>query len=189
NVGITAVSWSPTTNLSILLWTHRLADPPNVINGPTTIIAGTQPYTCEPDRSYANVENPAGVVTALDPGDRTTLWVSHQWANSAARCVWNTRLIQYRIESSPRRRRWPHPVHVPENSLRPLPAAPSGHRTARFWGKLSLSSLFSWNGPWSQDANCHDVPRRNPPGVGPCVGRGAIPRRHPGRGHRSRRRH
>jgi hypothetical protein len=105
NVGITAVSWTPTTNLSILLWTHRVSEPPNAIDGPITVIAGTQPYTCEPDRSYANVENPAGVITALDPADSTKLWVSHQWANSAARCVWNTRIIQYQVETSTARGR------------------------------------------------------------------------------------
>jgi hypothetical protein len=111
NVGITAVSWTPTTNLSILLWTHRVSDPPNTMNGPTIIIAGTQPYTCEPDRTYANVENPAGVITAVEPGDGTKLWVSHQWANSAARCVWNTRIIQYQIVSSTRRIRSPRTGH------------------------------------------------------------------------------
>jgi hypothetical protein len=107
NVGITAVSWTPTTNLSILLWMHRVSDPPNTISGPFTVIAGTQPYSCEPDKPYANVENPAGVTTALDPADGTKLWVSHQWANSAARCVWNTRIIQYQLEASARRSRSP----------------------------------------------------------------------------------
>jgi hypothetical protein len=111
NVGISAVSWTPTTDLSILLWTHRVSDPLNTINGPTTIIAGTQPYTCEPDKPYANVENPAGVITALDPGDGTKLWVSHQWANTAARCVWNTRIIQYQVQSSTRRIPSPRTAH------------------------------------------------------------------------------
>jgi len=105
NVGITAVSWTPTTNLSILLWTHSASDSPNTIHGPMIVIAGTQPYTCELGRTYANVENPAGVITALDPADGAKLWVSHQWANSSARCVWKTRIVQYQIEApSPRSR-------------------------------------------------------------------------------------
>ena len=33
-------------DLSVLLWTHRKSDPPNTFSGPTTIVAGTQPYTC-----------------------------------------------------------------------------------------------------------------------------------------------
>ena len=102
NVGITAVSWTPTTNLSILLWTHRASDSPNTIHGPMTVIAGTQPYTCELGRTYANVENPAGVITALDPTDGTMLWVSHQWADSSARCMWKTRIIQYQVEAPSR---------------------------------------------------------------------------------------
>jgi hypothetical protein len=100
NVGITAVSWSPATNLSILLWTHRTSDPPNTMHGPTIVVAGTQPYACEPDKTFANVENPAGVVTALDPADGTKLWVSHQYAGSAERCVWNTRIVQYQVGAS-----------------------------------------------------------------------------------------
>lgn len=97
NVGITAVSWTPTTDLSILLWTHRASDAPNTIKGPTTVVTGKYPYTCESGKEYANVENPAGVTTALDPADGTKLWASHQWANNAARCVWNTRIFQFQV--------------------------------------------------------------------------------------------
>jgi hypothetical protein len=97
NLGIVAISSTAKTNLSILLWTHRASDPPNTINGPTTIIAGTQPYTCEDGKNFASIANPAGVATALDPADARTLWTSHQWANNAARCVWNTRIIGYQV--------------------------------------------------------------------------------------------
>jgi hypothetical protein len=97
NVGITAISSTASTNLSILLWTHRKSDPPNTLNGPTTIIAGTQPYTCEPDRKFASIANPSGVDTMLDPLDGTKLWITEQWGNNAARCVWNTRIVEYQI--------------------------------------------------------------------------------------------
>jgi hypothetical protein len=96
NVGIMAISSTASTNLSILLWTHRKADPRNTLNGPTTVVAGTKPYTCEKDKNFGSIANPAGVDTALDP-DGKTLWVSHHWANDAAACVWNTRIVGYRI--------------------------------------------------------------------------------------------
>jgi hypothetical protein len=105
NIGITAVSWTPTTHLSILLWTRRASDPPNSMSGPITVVAGTHAYTCEADRPYASVENPAGVTTALDPSDGTKLWVSHQWASSATRCVWNTRIVEFQVAAPARPRR------------------------------------------------------------------------------------
>ena len=101
DVGIVAISATAKTNLSILLWTHLASDPPNTLKGPTTLLAGTQPYTCEEGRDYASIANPAGVLTALDPDEGKTLWVSHQWANEAAPCVWNTRIIGYQIASGP----------------------------------------------------------------------------------------
>jgi len=97
NVGIVAASWSPTTDLSLLLWTHGKPDPPNRLNGPTTIIAGTQPYTCMSDKGFANIANPAGVLTVLDPADGKTLWTSHNWANNSTACVWNTRIVGYQV--------------------------------------------------------------------------------------------
>jgi hypothetical protein len=97
NVGIVAISSTTGTDLSILLWTHRVSDPPNTLNGPATIIAGTKPYTCEPDRSFASISNPSGVDTMLDPLDGTKLWTTEQWGNDAARCVWNTRIVEYQI--------------------------------------------------------------------------------------------
>jgi hypothetical protein len=98
NVGIVAASATATTDLSILMWTRRASDPPNTFAGPSTVIAGTKPYTCETDKDFASLANPVGVLTVLDPGDRTTLWTSHHWANSAERCVWNTRIIGYQID-------------------------------------------------------------------------------------------
>jgi hypothetical protein len=97
NVGIVAISATASTNLSMLLWTHRKSDPPNKMNGPTTIIAGTQPYTCETDKTFASIANPVGVDTMLDPLDGTRLWTTEQWGNNAARCVWNTRIVEYQI--------------------------------------------------------------------------------------------
>ncbi|HEY2012583.1 MAG TPA: hypothetical protein VGH38_03730, partial [Bryobacteraceae bacterium] len=46
NVGIVAASSTATTDLSVLLWTHAAADRTNSFSGPTTIVSGTQPYTC-----------------------------------------------------------------------------------------------------------------------------------------------
>ena len=97
NVGIVAASWSPTTNLSLLLWAHRKSDPVNTMNGPTTIVKGTQPFTCINDKGFANVANPAGVLTALDPVDGATLWTAHHYSNDATACVWNTRIVGYQI--------------------------------------------------------------------------------------------
>ena len=97
NVGVVAASWTPTTDLSLLVWTHRTSDPPNTMSGPNTIIAGTKPYTCTNERGFANIANPVGVLTALDPADGTKLWTSHQWANSAEPCLWNTRIIEYEV--------------------------------------------------------------------------------------------
>ena len=101
NVGIVAVSSSAGTDLSVLLWTRRKSDPPGTFKGPTMIVAGTQPYTCRNIRNMATIGNAAGVLTALDPVDGTKLWTTQQWANDAARCVWNTRIVEYQIDLSP----------------------------------------------------------------------------------------
>ena len=103
NVGIVAASWSPTTNLSLLLWTHRKSDPPNTLNGPTVIVKGTQPFTCVNTRGWESVGNPAGVLTGLDPSDGATLWTAHHYANDATACVWNTRIVGYQIAPAGKR--------------------------------------------------------------------------------------
>ena len=97
NVGIVAESSTSATDLSVLLWTHRKTDAPNTFNGPTTIVSGTQPYTCLNTNNFALIGNAAGILTALDPADGTKLWTSQQWSNDAARCVWKTRIVQYQI--------------------------------------------------------------------------------------------
>jgi len=99
NVGIVANSSSADTNLSMLLWTRLKSDPPNTFRGPTTVIAGAQPFTCLNTRDMATIGNAAGVLTALDPLDQTKLWTTEQWGNDAARCVWTTRIVEYQIDS------------------------------------------------------------------------------------------
>jgi hypothetical protein len=46
----------------------------------------------------------AGVLTALDPSDGTKLWTTHQYANDAAPCVWNTRIVEYEVGAAGKRR-------------------------------------------------------------------------------------
>ena len=45
----------------------------------------------------APMGNSVGILTALDPLDRKTLWATQQWSNDAAPCVWATRIVGYRI--------------------------------------------------------------------------------------------
>lgn len=97
NVGIVAISSSETTDLSMLLWTRKKTDPPNTFAGPTTIVAGTEPYTCFPDRKIAFLASAVGIHTSLDPLDGSKLWVTHQWGGDATPCVWMTRIVEYQI--------------------------------------------------------------------------------------------
>ena len=97
NIGIVALSSTTDTDLSLLLWTRKASDPPNEFAGPTTIIAGTQPYTCLADKGFASIANPVGILTALDPNDGSVLWTTHQWSHDASRCVWDTRIVAYRV--------------------------------------------------------------------------------------------
>jgi hypothetical protein len=97
NLGIVGTSSSARTNLSVLLWTRRESDPANTFTGPETVVAGGHPYTCPNDRKVAPMGNSVGILTALDPVDRATLWTTQQWANDAAPCVWNTRIISYKV--------------------------------------------------------------------------------------------
>ena len=98
NVGIVADSITPTTDLSVLLWTHAKNDPPNTFKGPIMVVSGTHPYTCLNPNKTAVIGNAAGVLTSLDPLDGSSLWTTEQWTNNAERCVWNTRIVEYRIE-------------------------------------------------------------------------------------------
>ena len=98
NVGIVAASSTASTDLSVLLWTHRKEDPDDKFTGPTTVAAGTQPYTCLNARNLVPLANAVGIFTALDPKDGAKLWATHQYSNSAEPCVWNTRIVEYQIE-------------------------------------------------------------------------------------------
>ena len=98
NVGIAAASFTPQTNLSVLLWTRRKSDPPNTFRGPTTVVKGTQPYTCPPADNVTLIGSSAGVLTALDPKDTTKLWTTQQFAGNAKTCAWNTRIFQYQVD-------------------------------------------------------------------------------------------
>ena len=98
NLGIVGTSSSARANLSVLLWTRRREDPANTFTSPATIVAGAHPYTCANERNVTPMGNSAGILTALDPVDRKTLWATQQWANDAAPCVWNTRIVGYKVE-------------------------------------------------------------------------------------------
>ncbi len=97
NLGIVGTSSSARTNLSVLLWTRRTNDPANTFTGPTTVVAGTQPYSCPDQRNVTPMGNSVGILTSLDPEDGETLWTTQQWANDAAPCVWNTRIVGYKV--------------------------------------------------------------------------------------------
>jgi hypothetical protein len=95
NLGIIGTSSSRQQNLSVLLWTRGQQD--NAFSGPTTIVAGAHPYTCLNHKNMVPMANSVGILTALDPVDRKTLWATQQWANDPAPCVWNTRIVGYKI--------------------------------------------------------------------------------------------
>lgn len=95
NVGIVAASSSETEYLSILLWTHRTTDPPNAFTGPSTIVRGSQPYSCPNNMNLAMIASAVGMLTVRDPRDGSKLWTTHQYSNDATPCVWNSRLIAY----------------------------------------------------------------------------------------------
>lgn len=97
NLGIVGTSSNARTNLSVLLWTRQAADKAGMFTGPVTVAAGAHPYSCPHDRKVAQMGNSVGILTALDPVDRTTLWATQQWANDAAPCVWNTRIVGYKV--------------------------------------------------------------------------------------------
>ena len=100
NLGIVGTSSSARSNLSVLLWTRRPQDPVNTFAGPATIVAGGHPYTCPNDRNVTPMGNSVGILTALDPIDRQTMWTTQQWANDATPCVWNTRIVGYKVAPS-----------------------------------------------------------------------------------------
>lgn len=100
NIGIVAASATVKTYLSVLLWTHHRTDAPDVLRGPLTVVAGTQPYTCPPKDGVTLTGNAAGLFSARDPSDGTKLWVTEQWGNHAEQCVWDTRIVEYQIPAT-----------------------------------------------------------------------------------------
>lgn len=98
NVGIVAMSSTPTTDLSILMWTHKKMDPPNTFHGPITVVAGTEPYTCIPNKNnLVLIGNAVGISTFRDPLDGSKLWTTQQWGGNATPCVWTTRILEYEV--------------------------------------------------------------------------------------------
>ncbi len=95
NVGIIAASSSEKDYLSILLWTHKAIDPANTFSEPITVVAGTHPYTCPNRMNLALIASAVGMLTVRDPRDGSKLWTTHQYANDATPCVWNSRLVEY----------------------------------------------------------------------------------------------
>jgi hypothetical protein len=92
NLGMVATTVGATTDPGIGLWTHATTDAPNTVNGPISIMAGTQPDTCV--NNPVSFGNAVGVGTERDPVDPTKLWTTHQYANSAAPCTWATRIVE-----------------------------------------------------------------------------------------------
>ncbi|HKU13291.1 MAG TPA: hypothetical protein VJQ52_02795 [Steroidobacteraceae bacterium] len=97
NVGIVASSVTATTNLSVLFWSRRKSDPPNTFSGPVMVAKGTQPHTCRPDQSLVPLGNTVGILTTRDPLDPAKFWTTAQWSNDARPCVFNTRIVGYRL--------------------------------------------------------------------------------------------
>jgi hypothetical protein len=102
NVGITALSSTVNTDLSILLWTHSITDPPNMFRGPMILVAGTQPYTCVNADNMALIASAVGILTLRDPVDGSKLWTTQQYGGNAKPCVWDTKVIEYQIGSGRR---------------------------------------------------------------------------------------
>jgi hypothetical protein len=100
NVGIVASTAAANENLGVALWTRRRDDPPNTFGAAQRITPGTKPYTCLNARNMVSLSNSVGLLTALDPADASRLWTNQQYANDAAPCVWNTRIVGYQIDAS-----------------------------------------------------------------------------------------
>jgi hypothetical protein len=102
NIGVVATTSNARENLSVRLWTRRQGDPANTFNAPTMIAMGTQPYTCLNRKGLVPMGNSVGTLTGLDPVDRETMWSTQQWSNDAAPCVWNTRIVSYKVAPAQR---------------------------------------------------------------------------------------
>jgi hypothetical protein len=97
NLGIVGTTSNASMHLSVLLWTRKANDPANTFAEPVTVVTGGHPYLCANDKGMSPMGNSAGTLTALDPIDRRTLWSTQQWANDPAECVWNTRIVGYKV--------------------------------------------------------------------------------------------
>jgi hypothetical protein len=97
NLGIIGTSVNSRTNLSVLLWTRRKEDAASSFGSPVTVVAGAHPYNCANTRNVSPMGNSVGILTGFDPIDRQTLWATQQWSNDAAPCVWNTRIVGYKV--------------------------------------------------------------------------------------------
>jgi hypothetical protein len=97
NVGIVASSVTATTNLSVMFWSHLKTDPPNTFRGPIMVAKGTQPHTCQPDKQIVPLGNTVGILTTRDPLDPKKFWTTQQWSNDARPCVFNTRIVGYKV--------------------------------------------------------------------------------------------
>jgi len=95
NLGIVGTSSSANTYLSVLLWTRGLND--KTFKAPVRVAAGTQAYDCSNEKKMSPMGNSVGILTSLDPIDHETLWATQQWANDADACVWNTRIVGYKV--------------------------------------------------------------------------------------------
>lgn len=103
NLGIVAMSSTAKTDLSVLLWTRLAAAQSGAFEGPVTIVSGSQPYTCLNNNNLALIGNAVGILTTRDPRDGNKLWTSQQWSNDGTRCVWNTRIVEYQVDSTAKR--------------------------------------------------------------------------------------
>ncbi|MDB4956981.1 MAG: hypothetical protein JWO36_4550 [Myxococcales bacterium] len=96
NIGLVAAASSSATELSLIAYSHKATDAPSSTSGPTTIIAGTHPYTCA--GASVTVGNAVGIATVRDPLDGTKLWTTHEYGGSATACVWSTRILEYKLQ-------------------------------------------------------------------------------------------
>jgi hypothetical protein len=95
NVGVVAAAASASTNISLLAWRHLATDTSGALSAPTTVITGSQPYTCQ--GTSVSFANAVGISTARDPLDGTKLWTANEYGGSASPCVWSTRIAEYQL--------------------------------------------------------------------------------------------
>ena len=101
NVGIGVTGISSSQHPSIYLFTHLAADPAGKINGPFLAHAGTDAYSCgKGPRPLTGVVGWGTYsATVQDASNPMKLWTVHQYAGSPTPCVWETRVIGFRLDS------------------------------------------------------------------------------------------